>query len=104
MTGRPGQRTASSSAALTWAAADMASDPDWSIFRRFDELNLLSLLILQEEIQKLTNDLNTSSNWASSDLAEGEEEYKTDGKSVWKDLRKKLVDYSTSLNALSNSR
>ncbi|KAL8389073.1 hypothetical protein RB595_008810 [Gaeumannomyces hyphopodioides] len=42
---------------LSAVAGLMAKEEDWAIFRRFDELNLLNLLILQEGIQDLTNQL-----------------------------------------------
>ena len=42
---------------LSGAAALMAGRGEWAIFRRFDEFNLLNLLILQDEIQKLTSQL-----------------------------------------------
>lgn len=42
---------------LSAVAGLMAKEEDWAIFRRFDELNLLNLLMLQEGIQELTNQL-----------------------------------------------
>jgi hypothetical protein len=42
---------------LSAPAALMAEEGDRAIFRRFDEINLLNLLILQDEVQKLTNQL-----------------------------------------------
>jgi hypothetical protein len=42
---------------LSGAASLMAGRGEWTIFRRFDEFNLLNLLILQDEIQRLTSQL-----------------------------------------------
>lgn len=44
-------------APLSIVTALMAKEEDWAIFRRFDELNLLNLLILQDEIQALMDQL-----------------------------------------------
>ena len=42
---------------LSAIAALMVKEEDWAIFRRFDKFNLLNLLILQDEIQELTDQL-----------------------------------------------
>ncbi|TPX11074.1 uncharacterized protein E0L32_007935 [Thyridium curvatum] len=39
------------------AAVSMAANEDVTIVRRFDELNILSLLLLQDDINKLSNEL-----------------------------------------------
>jgi hypothetical protein len=42
---------------LAPVASLLATNEDWMVFRRFDECNLLNLLILQGELQKLTEQL-----------------------------------------------
>lgn len=42
---------------LASVASLLATNEDWMVFRRFDEYNLLNLLILQGELQKLTEQL-----------------------------------------------
>ncbi|KAF4456276.1 putative beta-glucosidase [Fusarium austroafricanum] len=51
---------------LSMAAGLMAAEEDWTVFRRFDEFNLINLLMLQDEIQKLGKEFKDSC-WERSD-------------------------------------
>ncbi|KAF4331974.1 hypothetical protein FBEOM_14241 [Fusarium beomiforme] len=53
---------------LSMAAGLMAAEEDWAVFRRFDEFNLINLLMLQDEIQKLGKEFKDSC-WERSDNA-----------------------------------
>lgn len=47
----------------------MAAEEDWTVFRRFDEFNLVNLLMLQDEIQKLGKDFKDSCREHGDDAA-----------------------------------
>lgn len=102
---------------LSLAAALMAVEEDWTVFRRFDEFNLLNLLMLQDEIQKLTKEFKEScpersDNGAAADSAwytpsyplasrnriaaqvEAEEGTEERRRQLWTQLREKLKEYS----------
>lgn len=104
---------------LSGPAALMAGEESWTIFRRFDEFNLLNLLILQDEIQNLTSEFKKLCSQAT-DNAEGDhrawymlshplagqnppialdqahENLEAKRREVWKDLKSKLREYSKS--------
>lgn len=88
----------------------MSKEKDVAIFRRFDELNILSLLALQAEIIDLENDLSLE--WRLEDALSHESEQKQsnpvlNSENFWQsrknnsvpyqkinDLRNKLKEYS----------
>ena len=102
---------------LSAPAALMAEEGDWAIFRRFDEFNLLNLLILQDEVQKLTSQLKQlypqtaeegnkapnawymlahplARNNAPTLQTQAQEDLEAKRKEVWKNLKEKLKEYS----------
>jgi hypothetical protein len=105
---------------LSAMATTMADEEEWAIFRRFDEFNLLNLLILQDNVQRLSKEFSTlcpeitaeldpNPAWyAMSSPLEGrnahasqkEEDHKREEKKeekrrkVWGQLREKLMEYS----------
>lgn len=102
---------------LSAPAALMAEEEGWAIFRRFDEFNLLNLLILQDEVQKLTDQLKQlypqttdhgdrnpnawymlahplARNNAPSPQTQAQDILETKRREVWKDLKEKLGEYS----------
>jgi hypothetical protein len=102
---------------LSAPAALMTAEEDWAIFRRFDEFNLLNLLILQNEVQKLTSQLKqlypqatedgnkTPNVWymlahplainsAPTPQTQAQEDLEAKRNEVWKNLKKKLKEYS----------
>jgi hypothetical protein len=102
---------------LAPAASLLAADEELTVFRKFDEFNILSLLILQDEIQKLEDELKTlctansdeqsteEAAWytpmyplaSSNRLAaqtEAEERRRARRQEIWSILRPKLKEYS----------
>lgn len=99
-------------------AAVMAADEDISAFRRFDELNILNLLTLQDELQQLSQEFKTlcpppkpietqlgneGRGWLASyrlgrhSPAPNEPESQIRArKKAWESLRGKLREYSSS--------
>ena len=98
-------------------ATSMSADEDLTIFRRFGEANLLNLLVLQEETQKLFNEFKnlcpekieradrrgTSGGYIASYIlpndnppvqSENDEEVGAKRRISWKKLKKKLKEYS----------
>lgn len=98
-------------------AETMASDEDATIFRRFDKLNILNLLVLQDEIQMLSRSYTTcqqnpenteglphgylrsyipgqSSKTDSGANQEDEAMLTERSKATWKKLQDKLREYS----------
>lgn len=93
----------------------MGKDEDLTIFRRFDEVNVLRLLLLQEEVETLTKEfketlLKTSKRQtpatsgylasyrlgeqAASPSEEPDTELESDRKRTWEQLKTKLKEYS----------
>lgn len=100
----------------------MSIDEDLTIFRRFDEVNMLSLLLLQDEVETLTKELKETiprtsdqetpegggylasyilGEQAASSTEEPDEQLEPHWKKKWEQLRKKLTEYSM-LHGLSS--
>ncbi|KAF4462493.1 hypothetical protein FALBO_10697 [Fusarium albosuccineum] len=82
---------------MSVAAALMAVEEGWTVFRRFDEFNLLNLLILQDEIQKLSktpSNLFASHNVVTAQ-AEVEERMEGERRQLWGRLKEKLKEYKS---------
>lgn len=94
----------------------MGTDEDLTIFRRFDEVNILRLLLLQDEVEALTKEfketllkmskrptLATSGYLAAYRLGEQavsrseemDSELESDRNRTWERLKTKLKEYST---------
>ncbi|KAK3295251.1 uncharacterized protein B0H64DRAFT_143298 [Chaetomium fimeti] len=112
---------------LSAPAALMAGEEDWAIFRRFDEFNLLNLLILQDEVQKLTTQLKQlypqttdhadgdakawymlahplARNNAPTTQTQAQESVEAKRREVWKDLKEKLKEYNGALLEMAHLR
>lgn len=103
---------------LSGPAAMMADKEERAIFRRFDEFNLLNLLILQDRVQRLskefkalfperTVDPDLHPPWyamssplgggnANAGQTEANREREEKRKAIWNQLRAELRDYSKS--------
>ena len=101
---------------LSGPAAMMADEEECAIFRRFDEFNLLNLLILQDRVQRLskefkalfpekTVDLSLQPPWyamssplrgrnATAGQTEADREMEEKRKEIWNQLRVELRNYS----------
>ncbi|KAH6635825.1 hypothetical protein F5144DRAFT_158796 [Chaetomium tenue] len=105
---------------LSAPATLMAEEEDWAIFRRFNEFNLLNLLVLQDEVQKLTDQFKQlypqttapgdgspnawympahplASNNAPLPQNQPQDILETKRRKVWKDLKEKLGEYNSAL-------
>jgi hypothetical protein len=100
---------------LSAMAATMADEEEGAIFRRFDDFNLLNLLILQDNVQRLSKEFSTlcpemtadpdpNPAWYAMSLPlEGrnahasqkeEDQREEKRRKVWAQLREKLREYS----------
>lgn len=101
---------------LSATATKMADEEEWAIFRRFDDLNLLNLLILQDRVQRLskqfnalypekTPDFDPNPAWYAMSLplggvnahagqTEADRKKEEKRRQVWDQLRAKLGEYS----------
>ncbi|KLU90332.1 hypothetical protein MAPG_09295 [Magnaporthiopsis poae ATCC 64411] len=112
---------------LSAVARLMAKEEDWAIFRRFDELNLLNLLMLQEGIQELANQLAELRPSTPCDDAAGADSWYTLAQSkgarknpiawnqggeglelrrreTWRKIKEKLKEYNAALMDLARLR
>ena len=95
--------------AFAGLAAAMAADEGLAIFRRFNELNLLNILILQDQIHKSIQELNrlytaggviragtdNAHPAANAPGQEGNREHAVEGReATWKTLKERLASYS----------
>lgn len=105
---------------LSGVATLMCKEEDWTIFRRFDVLNLLNLLILQDELQDLTahlRELNSTTPgfdaaaeanmWyvmaTRKDTTAQEQKNKrleSERRATWRRIKEKLREYSETLSPL----
>ncbi|KAK0645408.1 hypothetical protein B0T16DRAFT_139687 [Cercophora newfieldiana] len=113
--------------ALSALAGLMTAKEDCAIFRRFDELNLLNLLILQDEIRKLTDRFNELRSQTTTDTGvvvdawympaqplgnrnaprgqhQAIQEVDAQRQEVWAQLKAKLSEYNTALTELAQLR
>ncbi|KAJ2897695.1 hypothetical protein MKZ38_004472 [Zalerion maritima] len=107
-------------------AALMSGEEDWTIFRRFDDINILNLLILQEEVQQISKGFKAlcsqrkkkpdsnpawympayplSDRTPSANQEQTEEEIDAERRVAWGKLKQKTKEYNTALLEMAQLR